>query len=122
LQSRDVATFLALAKLALNRAQLLAEEELPLGLRETLLGLGGDLLAERAHGQLVLEELDDDAAEMDATAAVWEGTCMMIAGNSGGEAGGPDISVESGMVKSSTSSPVASDSVFACVAGSEKEV
>ena len=49
------------AQLPLDRPHLLAEVELALLLREALLGLGGDLLAELPHRHLVLQELDHPA-------------------------------------------------------------
>ena len=49
------------AELALDRPELLAQEVLALRLGHPLRRLGGDLLAQLADGQLVLEQLDQPA-------------------------------------------------------------
>ena len=56
--SADAAASPPLAQLAPDRPQLLAQEVLALRLGHPLAGLGGDLLAQLADRQLVLEQLD----------------------------------------------------------------
>ncbi len=50
-----------LPELALDRAELLAQVELALLLGQPLLGVGGDLAAQLAHGQLALQQIDQPA-------------------------------------------------------------
>src|SRR5262249_37040456 len=62
LELRDLRTFaFLLAQLALDGAQLLAQEMLALLLGHPLLGPARHLLLESAHGELMLEELDQPA-------------------------------------------------------------
>ena len=54
-----LAVLVLVAQLAADRPKLLAQEVLALGLGHPLAGLGGDLLAQLADGQLVLEQLHE---------------------------------------------------------------
>jgi hypothetical protein len=58
-QGGDVLVLVLVAELLADRAELLAQEVLALRLGHPLAGLGGDLLAQLADGQLVLEQLDE---------------------------------------------------------------